>query len=108
MRDDDGNSGKAQGDRGKRKRIAKPEVERRREAEFLANADAQHTTVHEHRGSMLGRRGKDLSYPLVVQFVAVHCGKKANATEALLGNGARETRRDVARRWVEHEEADES
>ena len=56
------------------------------------------------RGSSL----KNLADPLIVQPVAVHCGKQADAANLRLRKSTVETGADLPRRGIEHQEADET
>ncbi len=79
MRNDDRNGRKASSHGGQRERVTQTKVEGRRKPKLLSHAYRQDATVHEHRGLVLGCRGKNLSHPLVVQFIGVHGRKEANA-----------------------------
>ena len=80
VRNDDRHGWKASSNRGQGERVTKTEVEGGRKSKLLSYAYRQDATVHEHRGLVLGRRGKDLSHPLIVQFISVHGRKEANGS----------------------------
>ena len=63
--------------------------------------------MHEHDGAVIRSRRKDVLHPLVIQPIAVHGWKQANASQSLFIKRAGEPGGDVTGRGVEHEKADE-
>ena len=77
-----GTVGKREATARERERIAEPQIERRRQAELLADADGQHAAVHEHRRAVSAAAANTSLHPLIVQAIAVHRGKQADAAQS--------------------------
>jgi len=96
------------GHRRDRQRIPEPEVERRRQAETLADPDGQHPAVDEHGGA--GIRG-DFEHRLdnrIVEPIAVHRRKERDDPEMPALEKRNEPRASIGGRRIEHEEADKT
>ena len=59
-------------------RIGELHVERRRQAQLFANADAQHAAVHEGDGARArGQQIEQRGHAIVLDRIAMHGGKEA-------------------------------
>ena len=109
VRDDDRESRIRCGDRVKRKGIAKTNVEPAGEPQFLSHPDGQHATVDEHRAapSVGSSDLEDLQRPLIVEPVAMHGRKQADASKPQATERVFRPPLSILARWVQHERADE-